>query len=181
MERLADIVIAPAGPGDAAELGAVHVGAWRETYPGLLPQPYLAAMSPQLHARRWRHHLTRAAPGDVTLVAEGPRGLIGYGSGALAAQGEETADAEVFTLYLIRSAQGIGLGRRLMASMARVFDAQGALSLRLWVLADNLRARAFYEHLGGRAAQARAVSGWGGGLREIGYRWDDIRMLVDRA
>ena len=181
MERLADIAITAAGPGDAAELGAVHVAAWRQTYPGLLPQTYLAAMNPQLHARRWRHHLTRARPGDVTLVAEDPGGLIGYGSGALAARETEAGDAEVFTLYLVRSAQGIGLGGRLMASMARVFDDQGAVSLRLWVLSGNLGARGFYEHLGGRATQERAVSGWGGGLKEIAYRWDDIRMLVDRA
>src|SRR5437764_9780247 len=48
MERLADVVICPAGPADAAELGQVHVKSWRETYPGLLPQTYLAAMRPEV-------------------------------------------------------------------------------------------------------------------------------------
>ena len=37
--------IVPAGPGDAAELALVHVQAWRETYPGVLPAAYLARMS----------------------------------------------------------------------------------------------------------------------------------------
>ena len=181
MECLAEIAIAPAGPGDAAELGAVHVAAWRQTYPGLLPKAYLAAMNPHLHARRWRFYLTRARPGEVVLVAEGPRGLVGYSSGALAGRGGKTHDAEVHTLYLDKSAQGIGLGGRLMASMARVFAGQGAASLRLWVLSGNRDARGFYEHLGGRAAEGRAVSGWGGGLKEIAYRWDNIRALADRT
>ena len=181
MERLAEIAITPAGPGDAAELGEVHVASWRQTYPGLLPQTYLAAMNPHLHARRWRHQLTRARSGEVVLVAEGPRGLIGYCAGALVARQAEGADAEVFTLYLVKPAQGIGLGRRLLASMARVLAAQGATSLRLWVLNGNQAARGFYERLGGRAVQERTVSGWGGGLKETAYRWDDIRTLADQA
>jgi len=181
MERLADIAITAAGPGDAAELGEVHVTSWRQTYPGLLPQTYLAAMNPHLHARRWRHQLTRAKSSEVVLVAEGPRGLIGYCAGAVTARQAEAADAEVFTLYLIKSAQGIGLGRRMLASMARVLAAQGATSLRLWVLNGNRPARGFYERLGGLAVQERSVSGWGGGLKETAYRWDDIRTLTDQA
>ena len=46
MQRLDDILIVPAGPGDAPGLGDVHVRAWRETYTGLLPAGYLAQMNP---------------------------------------------------------------------------------------------------------------------------------------
>jgi GNAT superfamily N-acetyltransferase len=181
MERLADIAITPAGPGDAAALGEVHVATWRQTYPGLLPQTYLTAMNPHLHARRWRHQLTRARSGEVVLVAEGPRGLIGYCAGALAAREAEPSEGDVFTLYLIQSAQGMGFGRRLLASMARVLAAQGAASLRLWVLNGNHSARGFYAHMGGRPSEERAVSGWGGGLKETAYRWDDIRTVADQG
>ena len=71
--------IIPAGPSDAAELARVHVQAWRETYPGILPRAYLERMSAPLHARRWRARLMRM--NEITLAAEGPEGLVGYASG----------------------------------------------------------------------------------------------------
>ena len=175
MERVAETIIVPAGPGDAAGLARVHVRSWRETYPGLLPADYLQRMSVPLYARRWRHQLTRARQGELVLVAEGPDGLIGYCAGAFDAAASPCA--EVFTLYLLRSAQGFGLGRRLMETTARAFAGQGAESLALWVLSGNARARRFYLHMGGAPAAERPVRGWGGGLSEVRYDWTDIGSL----
>ncbi len=173
MQRLADCLIVPAGPGDAADLGRLHVDSWRETYAGILPWTYLKAMSPNVHARRWRKQLTDARSGEVALLAEGPDGLIGYCSGEVA----ETR-SEVFTLYVLQRAQKLGLGRRLMAAAARVLAARGAHSLELAVLSENLAARGFYAHLGGVRVGERPVRGWGGGLMETRYRWADIGTLA---
>jgi GNAT superfamily N-acetyltransferase len=178
MERLADAVIIAAGPGDAADIGRVHVRSWRETYPGLLPQTYLAAMRPEIHARRIRQQLSRPKPGEVVLAAESPAGVIGYCAGALISGVDRLADAEVFTLYLVKSGQGRGVGRRLLQAAAMALAAQGARSLVIWVLSGNKPARAFYERLGGVAVRKRPVSGWGGGLMETAYRWSDIGALA---
>ena len=44
--------------------------------------------------------------------------------------------------------------------------------------AENHRARAFYEHLGGEAEAARPERGPGGALlQEVAYRWPDIGRL----
>ena len=176
MERLAETVIIPAGPGDAAALAEVHVNSWRETYQGLLPAPYLERMSAPVHARRWRRQLANARAGEVVLAAEGPGGLTAYCAGALI--GQTPGEAEIFTLYLLKAAQGGGLGRRLFETAARVLEAQGARALKLWVLNGNLRARGFYDHLGGVAIDERVVSGWGGDLRETAYRWSAIGALT---
>ena len=174
MERLAEFVIVPAGPGDAAALAEVHVRAWRETYRGLLPELYLQRMSAAQHAQRWRRQLTRARPGEVVLAAEGPRGVMGYCAGAIVGGTE----AEIFTLYLLRASQGCGLGRRLMEMTARALTAQGAKSLRLWVLNGNDKAMGFYAHLGGVPVSDRPSPGWSGALRETAVRWSDIRALA---
>jgi GNAT superfamily N-acetyltransferase len=173
MERLAEFAIVPAGPGDASALAEVHVTAWRETYPGLLPTAYLDRMSPPVHAARWRRQLTWARASEVVLVAEALQGLTAYCAGAV-----KGATAEIFTLYLLRRVQGLGLGRRLFATAARVLAAQGARALDVWVLNGNDRAMAFYAHLGGKHAAERPVSGWGGGLTETLYRWTDIGELA---
>lgn len=176
MERLAETNIIPAGPGDAAALAEVHVRAWRETYAGLLPAQYLARMNTAVHATRWRRQLSRARAGDVVLAAEGPEGLVAYCAGALLTN-SAIREAEIFTLYVLRSAQGLGLGKRLLGAAARVLEAETARSLRLWVLSGNVRAREFYAHLGGVQVAERPVSGWGGGLSEVAFRWRDIRAL----
>ena len=178
MEGLLDYAIVPAGPGDAAALGRVHVQSWRETYPGLLPGAYLAAMRPQVHARRFYRDLIRAREGEAVLVAEGAAGAVGYAAGALLTGEGRAADAEVHTLYVLREAQGSGLGRALLVAAARVFRAQGASSLMLFVLSGNQRARGFYEHLGGESFAEKPSQGWGEGLKETAYRWTDIGRLA---
>jgi ribosomal protein S18 acetylase RimI-like enzyme len=177
MERLAEFVIVPAGPGDAAALAEVHVRSWRETYRGLLPELYLERMSAAQHTQRWRRQLTRARTGEVVLAAEAPTGVVGYCAGAIVGGTE----AEVFTLYLVKSAQGCGLGRRLLEMTARALASGGAKSLRLWVLNGNDRAMAFYQHLGGVAVSERPSPGWSGALRETSIRWSDIRALAAAA
>jgi ribosomal protein S18 acetylase RimI-like enzyme len=178
MERLDDILIIAAGPGDAAGLADVHVRAWRETYAGLLPGAYLAQLSRPLHERRWKRLLTAAPPPEIVLAAEGRGGLVGY----CAAQGRlDTDSAEVSTLYVIKAAQKLGLGRRLLAAAARAQQARGASAMHLWVLNGNDAARGFYEHLGGVAGTERPVRGWGGGFRETAYHWPDITALTRMA
>jgi ribosomal protein S18 acetylase RimI-like enzyme len=161
--------ISPAGPGDAGDLARVHVQAWRETYPGLLPQAYLDALSVPRHARLWRRRLM--STGEVTLAAEGENGLVGYCSGG-DARGRIEGLAEITTLYLLRQAQGSGVGRRLLTDTARVLAARGAVSLVIWVLRDNAKARGFYEHLGGRLDASRGEMVGGQIVPSVGYRWE---------
>lgn len=178
MERLLDYAISPAGPADALELGRVHVTSWRETYAGMLPQAYLTRMSSKIHARRFYRDLVRAKAGDVTLIAEGAEGAVGYANGSVLRGDGRGADAEVFTLYVVRKAQGAGVGRALLTASARVLRAEGAKSLMLFVLSRNVRARGFYERLGGEVFAEVAAQGWGEGVTETAYRWTDIDALA---
>ncbi len=173
MERLDDMQIVVPGPGDALGLARVHVTAWRESYRGLLPSPYLDRMSVPLHTRRWRRQLMTVDPPEIVLAAEAREGLVGYCGGRLGPD----SSAEVSTLYLVRAAQKLGLGRRLLAAAASVFEAQGAHTLTLWVLNGNRAARGFYEHLGGLALGDRPVRGWGGDHRETAIHWPRIALL----
>jgi ribosomal protein S18 acetylase RimI-like enzyme len=175
MERLDEIFIIVPGPADAAALANVHIASWRETYAGLLPAADLARMSAPVHARRFRRQLASGQSDEVCLAAEGRNGLVGYCAGHRRAGWPL---AEVSTLYVLRSAQNVGLGRKLLSSTARTLQAGGARGLRLWVLSSNDRAKGFYRRLGGEQGAERAVTGWGGGLRETAFLWSDIRRLT---
>ena len=66
-----------------------------------------------------------------------------------------------------------------MSQTARALAAEGATSLMISVLRDNIRARGFYEHLGGEPEAARQEPGPGGRLLyEVAYRWRDITDLT---
>jgi ribosomal protein S18 acetylase RimI-like enzyme len=171
-------VIFPAGPTDAEDLARVHVQSWRETYKGLLPDAYLARMSEAGHERRFAQMLIKPGPDDVTLAAADRWGLVGYVQGGPSRR-RTPDEAEVATLYLVRSAQGRGLGARLLVGAARALASRGAKSLVISVLRDNFGARGFYEHLAGEAEPARLEPGPGGGVfHEVAYRWADIRTLI---
>jgi ribosomal protein S18 acetylase RimI-like enzyme len=171
-------LVFPAGPSDAEALARVHVTSWRETYRGLLPDAFLARMSEAGYARRFGRSLRDPRPDEVTLVAADRGGIVGYAAGLKSRSGAE-GEAEIATLYILRAAQGQGLGGRLMADTARALAAQGATSLMLSVLRDNIRARRFYEHLGGEPQAPRREPGPGGQLLyEVAYRWPDIGTLT---
>lgn len=173
MSETPNFIVTAAGPSDATDLGETHVRAWRESYPGLLPQTYLNGLSATLYARRFHHQLMRATAGDLVLVAEDERGMIGYSAGVLHARA-----AEVHTLYVLKRAKGLGVGRALLSAAARSFTAQGAERLMLWVLRDNVPARGFYAHLGGAPSETKTEPTAGGVLPQVAYRWDDISVLA---
>ncbi|HLK26580.1 MAG TPA: GNAT family N-acetyltransferase [Caulobacteraceae bacterium] len=173
MQRELTYAIAPAGPADAAALARVHVDSWRETYAGILPRPYLDRMSVALHERHWRHRL--AATREVTLAAEGHNGLVGYVSAQRSRRRGPPGEAEIATLYVLRAAQGVGLGRALFTAAARVMAARGANALILWVLRDNERARGFYERLDGRLDFASEEYVGGAVAPSVRYRWGDLK------
>lgn len=75
------------------------------------------------------------------------------------------------SLYLLPAYIGRGYGKALLAAAVEALPAQGCRSVLLWVLAENRRARAFYEragfHPGGAAMET--VTG-GKPLEELRYR-----------
>ena len=170
-------VIFPAGPDDAWDLAEIHVASWRESYRGLIADAYLDRMSVPLHARRFTRALTEPGEHDATLAAADRAGLVGYVAGG-PSRTRRAGEAEVQTLYVRRAAQHTGLGKRLLVAAARVFADQGARSLMISTLRDNMPARGFYEHLGGKAESPRPEPGPGGVVYEVSYLWPDIATLI---
>ena len=60
-------------------------------------------------------------------------------------------------LYVLESARGLGIGRRLMAAVAWAGKERGALSLWWGVRSANRKARVFYAGLGAKDDDARIL------------------------
>jgi GNAT superfamily N-acetyltransferase len=173
MQDALNFLLSPAGPADAAALAELHVKSWRETYPGILPRTYLERMSPALHEHRWRLRLAKT--NEVTLAAEDRSGLVGYVSGdwTRGAKGEDGL-VEISTLYVLKRAQGRGLGLALFEGCARVLAARGAKALIVWALRENHPARGFYERIGGVRDRMGEEYVGGAVVPSVRYRWADL-------
>lgn len=129
-------------PEDIDGKAYVHWKSWQETYPGLVDAGYLSRMTPEKCleiARRWP---------DNIIVAELDGKIVGFsGYGPCRNPGYD-GFGEVFAIYILKEAQGLGIGRMLMdAAMEKLNDFD---SIIIWVLKGNDRAFGFYEHYGFR-------------------------------
>ncbi|MEU7315414.1 GNAT family N-acetyltransferase [Streptomyces sp. NPDC007083] len=143
---------------DVEAVAEVRVRAWQSAYRGLVPQPYLDAMSPAAETARRRRFFAAgrgvvrnlvaadgAGGGQVTgWAAAGPRRT----QGDTPRPGPPGGDGELYALYVHPDHIGTGVGRLLMAAVLEDAAARGCPRMFLWVLEGNARARRFYERAG---------------------------------
>ena len=163
-------------PDDAQEIVRVHLAAWRETYHGIVPQAFLDSLDAQVRVEDWRERLHR----DNVQVVEDSTGVCGFISGGALREPIEDFDAEIYTIYLLRSAQGQGAGKLLMQHLAGVLRAARFVRMAVWVLADN-PSRGFYEHLGATQVAQKQIQIGDADLLEIAYGWRDLQTLAECA
>lgn len=172
-----DMSIRVASPGDAAAIQRVRVAGWRAGYAGVVPEPVLAAMStdvPEHLARR----LTRPPPSCAMYVDDDHgrvRGFVNcgpYRHHQDAERRDPDAGGEIYAIYVAPEHWGGGSGAALLTAALSHLDAERLAPVRLWVLADNPRARGFYEHHGFTVDGASEPYRIGDGttLTEVRYR-----------
>ncbi|MGZ9808915.1 N-acetyltransferase family protein [Pseudoroseicyclus sp. H15] len=132
-------MIRPATPDDAPELARLHVQAYAESYPGILPDDIITGWSVARRLEMWEQILAAGktevviAPGKG-FAAAGPQRQAGY---------EAEYPQELYLLYVLEAEKGSGLGQRLLTPLLRP-------PMTAVVLAENPRARRFYEKAGAR-------------------------------
>lgn len=178
------IQVRRARPADAAAIGAVHVAAWRSTYPGILPDAYLSRLSAPRHADHYDRAIRAGTAVHVATASGldlGPAGgaarVVGFASAGRARYGVTIAEGEIETLYVLDDWRERGLGRRLLQAAAVQLREQGCRSAFLWVLRDN-PSRWFYSRLGGRAVAEALTQVGGAAVPQMAYLWDPIDRLA---
>lgn len=170
------ITIREASLADAAGIAFVHVESWRTTYPGIMPQEHLDTLSVAERTELWQGILQNSAGGSCTFVAQAENGVIvGFVHGGKERSGDPDYAAEIQTLYLLKSQQGSGQGRRLMAAAAQRLRGNGFRTLMLWTHVRN-PARGFYEALGGAGVRTTQRVIKGVTYDDIGYGWDEAAL-----
>ncbi len=181
------IGIRAARPADAVAIGAVHVAAWRSTYPGILPNTYLARLSIARQAAHYEGAI-RSQGGVFVAIASGndlppgsnPR-IVGFTTAGRPRDGlingQRLGEGEVETLYVLDDWRERGIGRRLLRAAGAYLAEKGCRSLYLWVLRDN-PSRWFYERMGGRPAAEAVIRVAGRSVMQTAFVWDPIERLL---
>jgi len=166
-------LVRAARPADAEAIGRIHSESWRLTYAGLVSSRYLATLDDDLLAERWRQRLSGPRGESSLLVAEQAGDVIGFA--LFGPSGDRDLDdgfaGEVQMLYVLPAGQRRGHGRALFERAAADLAARRASGatapsirgpdgprsharfarfywLVVWVVEQNLAARAFYRRLG---------------------------------
>ena len=150
---------------DAPAIAAVHARSWRAAYRGLMPDAALAELSEASLEAMWACRLERQRPS--ALVTERGGAVVGWVSFDVA-----RSDGEILGLYVDPTAWSTGMGRQLMTRAQDALRGARAQHVHLWVLAENRRARRFYEALGFDlvGGERRVVERYGTSLPEVKYR-----------
>ena len=173
-----DATIRLACAADAPAIAEVRVNAWRTTYRGMIPDAYLDAMKVEDSAVLWAKVLAAAPNTTSTFVAEIDGRVVGFASGIMKPEAKQGFDAELTGIYVVREAQGAGIGKRLVAAVAAAQRSHGATGMIVWVIAGNKIARAFYQRLGGELILEQPFTWDGMDLVEAGYGFRDLAALV---
>jgi ribosomal protein S18 acetylase RimI-like enzyme len=141
-----------ATPEDAADIVRINVDAWRLAYAGIVPADVLSAMRVGDRIERYRHRMRQPSQFESLLVQEGTT-AVGYTSIGPYRIGQHEGVlsrriGEVVAIYVDPPRWGTGAGHALMGAALQRLTERGFATVRLWVLAENARARHFYERAG---------------------------------
>lgn len=139
---MSDFLIRPAAQSDVPGIAFVHYTSWIETYTGLIDDAYLKTLSVERQLKRAGNEL------ENVIVAELNGEVVGFCRRGAYRDQDVSKCGEVMAIYILKKAQGMGIGRALMEKALSALSASGYTQCKLWALANNEHAAGFYEKMG---------------------------------
>lgn len=160
------VTVRPAQLADCREIAEVHVRTWQAAYQHAFPPEVLEELSVDEREARWRMRIEDESA--AVWVAQTERRVVGFTS--VGPSRTEADVGEIYSIYVLPDAWGSGAAQELMTSAMAWFVREGYSTAMLWVLADNPRARRFYEREGWKAEGMRVDAVRGVDVEETLYR-----------
>jgi RimJ/RimL family protein N-acetyltransferase len=145
------ISVRPATLGDSERIADIHVRTWQAAYAGVMPQDFLDRLDVDARTAMWRRAIDGGTPPGAIFLAEVDGEVVGFiavGRYRRSEGGPDPAVGEVFAIYVDAEHWSTRAGHALMRAAVDHLADHGVAEIRLWVLADNPRARRFYERFG---------------------------------
>ncbi|MFR1724927.1 N-acetyltransferase family protein [Emergencia timonensis] len=149
---------------DRKAISKIYEKSWKFAYKGLIPQDYLDGIPAGNWAKavdtpRW----------NTLLMLDGGR-IVGTASYCHSRFKDWKDYGEIISIYFLPAYMGKGYGRALLQAALDKLAEMGCTDILLWVLAENERAKKFYEKNGFSASGAYLDDNIGGkALKELQY------------
>ena len=145
---------------DLDAVAALHCASWRIAYRGILTAAYLDGDLLTDRREVWHLKLSMMTERQFGWLAKHDGEPVGFVFASI--DHDPTWGTLVDNLHVLPSHHGAGIGRGLLMAVAHFARERAKANathagLFLWCLEQNIRARAFYEHLGAEAVE-RIVS-----------------------
>jgi ribosomal protein S18 acetylase RimI-like enzyme len=166
---------------DTEVLGRVCAQAWRETYADILPTKSLAIEGSVEYRTKVRRELySHPTPDCANFLVETEKGeVVGFADCGPVDRLKDYAPAEIFTIYLLLSAQGQGLGKKMFLMMLKHLADRGFDKVALDGFAANERAMQFYRQMGGKEVEKLYRDYSGTSLPLAVYMWSDLKKFAN--
>jgi ribosomal protein S18 acetylase RimI-like enzyme len=158
---------------DARIIAETHCASWRTTYPGLLPEHVIVARTDAEKRTEVWDAILREGKSDVWLAHAEATSCLGFCSFGPCKSTDVKADGQITALYLLKSAQRSGIGRKLLAIAMEEMIARNYKSACVEVLKDN-PAEKFYLAMGSELARTVQVQEFGVETTENIYVWASL-------
>jgi GNAT superfamily N-acetyltransferase len=158
---------------DSYEVAQVHVQSWRDSFAGLVPQPFLDSMSVEQRAKAFASRATDGFYKMFLAEARG-RGVVGFMDIGKPRDSRPSYEAELYAIYILKEFQRQGIGQELFNLGVEAAVANGMNSMYLLAL-EVSPYKSFYEKLGGRCVGKRATMLEGVEYSTLVYAWDKLR------
>ncbi len=158
-------------------MASLHVQCWREAYAEILPAELMATFTAAKRIPLWR----KVIPDETRFVLGAfdqshPVGFVI--SGASNEKYIEDQDGNLDTIYIAASHYRMGIGRELLRRAAEDWLQRGGKTMTVGVLAENIRARSFYESQGARLVKLTTYLWDGHELPDAIYVFEDLKRLI---
>jgi GNAT superfamily N-acetyltransferase len=162
---------------DAGHIAETHCASWRTTYPGLLPESEIAARTDLVtRVNAWTEILGKHQS-RVWMAYNDEIPCIGFCCFGPALSTNQNIEGQVSSIYLLKSAQGLGIGRELIRRALNEMREWGYRAAFVEVLKGN-SAEIFYERVGARFSHTEDFVICGETFSEHIYIWDDLQRTL---
>jgi GNAT superfamily N-acetyltransferase len=167
---------------DAEAIARLHADSWRRHYRGAYSDAFLDGDVLADRIAVWTDRMRDPDGRHQTILAERGGDLVGFAHTIF--EEDQTWGALLDNLHVARGRKRRGVGSQLLALTARAVI-EREIGLYLWVLQQNVEARAFYEARGARPVDGALASPPGGVASRLSgspvklrYAWTDPTVLL---
>jgi GNAT superfamily N-acetyltransferase len=166
------IHIREATPADVPAIAKVHVLSWKESFVGIVPDPFLEKLTIENRIEAFGKRFGEANYQMYVAELENA-GVVGFADAGDPRYDVGDYDAELYAIYLFREFQGKGIGRLLFERIKQFLIERGKTSMYLLAL-EVSPYRPFYEKMGGKLVGKKPVQLMNIDFNAVVYSWESL-------